>query len=388
MSKSLKHIEEKALLEFKLQFNLKAEALIHSPGRVNLIGEYTDLNHGFVMPMAIDRFLVMAVKKREDSIINVYSIDFDNKISVDVNQLTRTSSHSFQDYLTGCIWALKQNGFDVKGFDCTIISDIPIGAGLSSSAAFEMAVLKAASFSSNFVFDPLKMAQLGQIAENDWVGVNCGIMDQLICSAGVKGHALKIDCHDLSYKTFPLPNHTSVIVLDTDTRRDLKASAYNERRSQCFSSAEKLGVGYLKDATIKMLNEHKADINELEYKRSHHVVTENFRVKEMAIALKHGDAVTAGLLMNQSHESLNKDFEVTNEALNTIVACSQKEADCLGARMTGAGFGGCAVALINESQKELFIENVSRCYRKKTGLTPKIYICRPSDGVSLEKLNR
>ncbi len=385
MTETIENIEATILNQFKTRFKSSAEAIIHAPGRVNLIGEYTDLNHGFVLPMAIDRYLTIAVRKRSDSTICAYSVDFDESITLEIDNLER-EKHSFQEYLSGCIWALKENGYPVFGFDCVIKGNIPIGAGLSSSAALEMAILRAASFAAGFPFNKVEMAKLGQFAENNWVGVNCGIMDQIISSAGKQDHALKIDCNDLSYEKCPMPPETSVIILDTTTRRELIDSAYNERREQCFNAAKIMGVSFLGKADMSLLEKSKSKLSELEFKRAHHVISENIRVIETANAMKNEDATTMGKLMNISHESLRYDFEVTSLALDTIVACSQSDDACYGARMTGAGFGGCALALVDADKEAKFIENVNKCYRSKTGLTPKIYICKPSEGVTLKVL--
>ncbi len=385
MTETIEHIELTTLKQFESRFGEGAQAIIFAPGRVNLIGEYTDLNHGFVLPMAIDRYLVLAVRKRSDSRICAYSVDFDELIFLEIDNLEK-EKHSFQEYLSGCIWALKEKGYPVRGFDCVIKGNIPIGAGLSSSAALEMAILRAASFAGGFSFNSVEMAKLGQYAENNWVGVNCGIMDQIISSAGKQDHALKIDCSDLSFEKCPMPPETSVIILDTTTRRDLVDSAYNERRDQCFNAAKIMGVSFLGEADMSLLEKNRSKLSELEFKRAHHVISEDDRVIETANAMKNEDAFTMGKLMNISHESLRYDFEVTSLALDTIVACSQADDACYGARMTGAGFGGCALALVDADKQAEFIENVNKCYRSKTGLTPKIYICKPSDGVILKDL--
>jgi len=378
-------LKQTVIDRFEKEFHTTPEALILAPGRVNLIGEYTDFNNGFVLPMAIDRYLAMTVRKREDDIIKVNSVDFNETVTLNLHSLKK-ESHSFQEYISGCIWALKEKDYTVSGFECVIAGNIPVGAGLSSSAALELAVLKAASFSSGFPFDKVRMAIIGQYAENNWVDVNCGIMDQVISSAGKSGHALLIDCSNLSLKECPLPPETSVIILDTDTRRGLVDSAYNERRDQCFKAAEIMGVQFLRDADETMLAEAELRMNEQEYKRAKHIISENARVLTAAESMKQGDAEAMGRLMNESHESLRDDFEVTSPALNAIVECSGNQDSCIGARMTGAGFGGCAVALVKKDQEDTFIQKVTSCYQNKTGLSPRIYKCKPSEGVTLKEL--
>jgi galactokinase len=385
MQLTTKILKKNVIDRFLKDYGTLPDALILAPGRINLIGEYTDFNNGFVLPMAIDRYLAMALKKRDDETIKITSLDFNETITLDITSLKK-ESHSFQEYVSGCIWALKEKNYPVRGFECVIAGNIPIGAGLSSSAALELAILRAAAFCSDFEFERTKMAKLGQYAENKWVGVNCGIMDQIISAAGKVSHALKIDCNDLSFEECPMPSQTSVIILDTATRRDLVDSEYNERRQQCFNAAKIIGVPFLGSASLDQLEEKKSHLSKLEFKRARHVISENTRVIDTALAMKHHDAVAMGRLMNISHESLRYDFEVTSPALDTIVACSQSEQGCYGARMTGAGFGGCALALVDEDKEDVFIENVHKCYQSKTGLTPKIYICKPSEGVTLEEL--
>jgi len=378
-------IEKKVIEQFKAQFNTEPAALILAPGRVNLIGEYTDLNNGFVLPMAIDRYLTMGVEKREDNMVCVHSIDFKETINLDLAHLEK-QDHSFQEYISGCMWALKENKLPIKGFNAVISGNIPIGAGLSSSAALELAVLRAAAFSADLDFDPIKMARIAQFAENNWVGVSCGIMDQVMSAAGKQGHALLIDCSDLTVTSVPVPKSTSIIILDTDTRRGLVDSAYNDRRTQGFEAAKTMGIPFLRDADLKMLEQSKSQLGETTFMRAKHVILENQRVLNTAKVMKKGDAVTMGELMKQSHESLKTDFQVSSQALDAIVACSVDHPACFGARMTGAGFGGCALALIDEAKQDDFIDKVSNCYRDRTGLTPKLYGCKPSRGVTLREL--
>ncbi len=229
------------------------------------------------------------------------------------------------------------------------------------------------------------MAKIGQYAENKWVGVNCGIMDQIISSAGKSGHALMIDCHDLSLKECPIPKEALVVILDTDTRRDLVTSSYNERRDQCFKAAEIMNVPFLRDADKTMLKVSHSKMDSHVYKRAKHIIMENTRVQKASTVMNQGDAEALGKLMYESHESLRDDFQVTSPALDAIVECSQNENYCFGSRMTGAGFGGCAVALVKKGKEEPFRSSVTSCYKKQTGLTPKIYVCRPSEGVTLTK---
>jgi galactokinase len=280
---------------------------------------------------------------------------------------------------------LAEEGFELQGWEGVLSSDVPIGSGLSSSAALELATARAFSAVSGFEWNATKMAKLGQKAENKWVGVNCGIMDQLISAEGREGHAVLIDCRSLELKPCPLPKGTSVVIMDTATRRGLEGSAYNERRAQCEAASAFFGVKVLRDVTVEEFNAKADQLDEMARRRSRHVITENARTLAAAEAMAKGDAVALGKLMNESHDSLRDDFEVTNKELNDIVECARGTEGCYGARMTGAGFGGCAVALVAEEKAPAFIEAVSAQYKRITGLTPALYNCQATNGAEIVK---
>ncbi len=255
-----------------------------------------------------------------------------------------------------------------------------MGAGLSSSASYELAVARAFAVVSGFDWDARKMALVGQTAENKWVGVNCGIMDQMISAAGKQGHALLIDCRSLENTLVKLPAETVVVILDTSTRRGLVDSQYNERRAQCEQAAAFFGVTALRDVTVEQFEARAGDLDNLPRRRARHVITENARTAEAA---RTSDATVFGRLMDASHQSLRDDFEVTNDALNQIVDCARKIPGCYGARMTGAGFGGCAVALVAAAAAERFTAVIGPAYETVSGLTPRIYVCQATDGADL-----
>jgi galactokinase len=261
--------------------------------------------------------------------------------------------------------------------------DIPIAAGLSSSAALEMATARTLTRLSGSDWDAPTMAKLGQKAENAWVGVHCGIMDQMISAAGQADKALLIDCRSLDLTPVPLPPNTAVVILDTATRRGLVDSAYNERRRRCEAAAAFFGVPALRDVSIDELEARGDQLDEVTRRRARHVVTEDDRTLQAAEAMKAGDAVELGRLMDASHESLRYDFEVCNDGLNEMVRCARDEDDCFGARMTGAGFGGCAVALVREQGASSFADAVSQKYRQATGLEPRVYVTRATDGAAV-----
>ena len=264
-----------------------------------------------------------------------------------------------------------------------ICGDVPSGAGLSSSAAIELAVQRAFSIVSDLTWTPLEAALRGQRVENEWIGVNSGIMDQAIIASAVKDHALLIDCRSLQLTPVPLPPSAAVIVLDTATRRGLVDSKYNERRQQCEAAARFFGVELLRDVDVATFAARADELDPLARARARHVITENARTCDAADALRSGDVVRFGQLMNDSHTSLRDDFQVTSRELDEIVSAAQSNAACFGARMTGAGFGGCAVALVEEEQADAFILDVTAAYGRSTGLDAQAYICRPAAGADV-----
>jgi galactokinase len=365
---------------FRKQFTAEPAFVVRAPGRVNLIGEHTDYNDGFVMPMAIDRAVFIALRPRDDKKVRLYSIDFEIWGEFALDNLQKDSG--WLEYFKGVAWALQSAGFALNGFEGVMTSDVPRAAGLSSSAAIELATARAFHSVSTFDWNAKQMALLGQKAENKWVGVNCGIMDQLISAVGQKDHAVLIDCRSLDTESVPLPEDTVVVVMDTNTRRGLVDSDYNERRSQCEEAAKFFGVKALRDVTLKEFEARKNELSPMTYKRAKHVISENERTTQAAEAMKKGDAVLLGKLMNESHESLNTDFEVSSEALNIIVDCARKEEGCYGARMTGAGFGGCGVALVKADKADVFAKNVAQSYKERSGQEASIYVCSATEGAN------
>jgi galactokinase len=356
--------------------------VVRAPGRVNLIGEHTDYNDGFVLPLAIDRAVWIALRPIPEAKVEAYSLDFGEAAEFSLAEMKRGDS-GWAEYLKGAAWALKEVGYSLKGWQGVIAGDVPVGAGLSSSAALELAVARAFAAVSGFPWDPAVMAKLGQRAENEWVGVRCGIMDQMISAAGKADHALLIDCRSLHTEAVPLPTGTTVVILDTSTRRGLVDSAYNERRSQCEAAARFFGVPALRDVSPAQFAKLAARLDERTRKRARHVITENERTLGAAEAMKRGDAALLGELMNASHNSLRDDFQVSSRELDAMVECGRGVRGCLGIRMTGAGFGGCAVALVRTAEVREFVPAVADCYRAATGMAPNIYVCRATDGADV-----
>lgn len=356
--------------------------LVRSPGRVNLIGEHTDYNDGFVLPMAIDLAIWIALRPRSDDVVEAVALDFGEEQARFSLSHFEKGGPAWSEYLKGVAWALKTAGYALQGWEGVIAGDLPIGAGLSSSAALEMAVAKAFSVISGWPWDMRQMALLGQRAENQWVGVQCGIMDQMICAGGMAGHAILLDCRSLDFQYVPLPPQCVVVILDTGTRRGLLNSAYNERRAQCGTAASALGAAALRDVTLEELERWAGRLDAVVYRRARHVVGENARTLQAAEAMRRGDARELGRLMNASHVSLRDDFEVSGPALDAMVECAWEHPACFGARMTGAGFAGCAVALVAEDGAEDFVGRVTDCYRRHIGLEPQAYVCSAGAGVN------
>ncbi len=375
-------LREQIAAEFQQCYGESPIIIVRAPGRVNLIGEHTDYNDGFVLPMAIDRAAWIALRPRTDNRVVVYSPYFKQTVTFSLDDFG-TAKSGWIEYIRGMAWALKENGYDLRGWDGIMIGDVPVGAGLSSSAALELATGRAFATLSDIQWNPADMARLGQKTENHWVGVNSGIMDQMISAAGQHDHALLIDCRSLDSTLVPLPHDTSVVVLDTATRRGLGDTAYNERRAQCEAAASFFGVKALRDVSLEQFNEKSLLLDEIVRKRARHVITENDRTLRAVEAMHRNDAVEMGKLMQASHTSLRDDFEVSSNALNAIVECAMQESSCYGARMTGGGFGGCAVALVQASDSDIFATHVSETYLNRTGLHASIYVCQASNGAEV-----
>ena len=369
---------------FATYFNAKPSFIVRAPGRVNLIGEHTDYNDGFVLPMAIDRAIWIALAPRTDFHVRIRSLDLNIDSVFDLHSLTK--GEGWIKYVKGVAYQLQKTGYQVRGFDAVMTGDVPRGAGLSSSAAVELATAYAFASVSGISWDPVLMAKLSQKAENEWVGMNCGIMDQMASAACKAGHALFLDCRSLEYQHAPLPDEVAIVIMDTSTRRGLVDSAYNERRSQCEEAAHWFGVKALRDVSVEEFERKtraESTLGEITLKRARHVITENARVLEAVNVMKSGDIKKLGELFNASHDSLRDDFEVTNEALNTMVNCAREQESCHGARMTGAGFGGCAVALVDKKDAQEFTKAVAVTYKERSGLEASLYVCQASAGASL-----
>jgi galactokinase len=370
---------------FRERFGSDATMLIRAPGRVNLIGEHTDYNDGFVLPIAIDRAIWIALRPRTDRRVVLHSLDFNATASLDLDDL-KQGTEGWIEYIKGVAWEFEnglaeQRDKRLTGWEGVSLGDVPRGAGLSSSAAIELAVARAFAEVNDIPWDARQMALLAQRVENRWVGMQCGIMDQMVIASGQEGMAILIDCRSLAIEPAPLPVAASVVILDTSTRRGLVDSEYNRRRTLCEVAARHAGVVALRDLTSEQFHEMLDVFPDDAIPKARHVITENARTLSAADAMRAGDAVRLGQLMNASHESLRYDFQVSSRELDIMVDLARAQDACYGARMTGAGFGGCAIALVDRRRVSDFSSTVSKSYQAATGLVPKLYDCRASNGV-------
>ena len=375
-------LKNRVIEAFRQRFGERPSLIVRSPGRVNLIGEHTDYNDGFVLPMAIDRAVWVALRPRDDGEVLVYSLEQSEPAEFELSEFEYKGS-GWVEYVKGMSKMLQGAGHDLMGWEGVLTSDVPIGSGLSSSAALEMAVGIAFAAVSGFPFDGVEMARLGRKAENEWVGAMTGVMDQMICANGKAGFALLIDCRDLTVTNIPLPDETAVLVMDTTTRHDHTDSGYNERRKSCERAADFFGVSHLRDLGMDEFASRALDLDDVTMRRARHVLGENARVLAAVEAMQAGDAETLGCLMNDSHASLRDDFEVTNEELDAMARIARAQPGCFGARMTGGGFGGCVIALVEREKVAEIEAAVAREYEAATGLRPRIFLTQAADGAAL-----
>ena len=361
-----------------------------APGRVNLIGEHTDYNGGHVFPCALTMGTYATVREREDKILNFYSINFDELgiISSSIDSLVYNENENWINYPKGVIWALKNAGYDINhGFDIVYYGTIPNGAGLSSSASLEILTAFVLKDMFKLDLDNTKMALIGQEAENQYVGVNCGIMDQFVIANGKKGNAVFLDTATLEYQYAPINlENAKIVIMNTNKKRGLGDSKYNVRRAECEKALEELQKGGLKIKALGELTEEQFEQNkylikdEIRQKRAKQAVYENQRTLKAVQALKQNNLELFGKLMIESHNSLRDDYEVTGIELDTLVEEALKQRGVIGARMTGAGFGGCAVSIVETDKVDEFIKNVENGYREKIGYNPTFYVVEIGDG--------
>jgi galactokinase len=361
-----------------------------APGRVNIIGEHTDYNDGFVLPMAIDRRTFVAIAPREDRTVRVASVVVNDATEFKIDETADLSTHKWAQYVAGVAWTLQTRGIALRGADLLIDSNVPIGGGLSSSAALEVATGKALTTIANAKIDAKELARAAQKAEHDFVGAKVGIMDQLAATFGRKGHALLIDCRSLEMKQISLANlNAAIVVCNTNVKHELASSAYNQRRAECEQGVELLRtrltkIRALRDVSVASFEEYADELPQPIRRRCRHVVTENDRTLRAAAALERGDREQLGELMRASHESLRDDYEVSCRELDTMVEIASRQDGVFGARMTGGGFGGCTINVVRGDNVHSFTQSVAKEYRDAMQIDPDVYIVCADDGVREE----
>lgn len=375
--------------KFQEIFYTNSDKIFFSPGRVNLIGEHVDYNGGLVFPCAINLGTYGAVSFNNKNLIRAYSLNFESLgiIEISLDNLTYNKDDNWTNYLKGVLKFMQEAGHDInKGFDLLIYGNLPNGAGLSSSASLEMLTGKILINLFNINMDRVKLALLGKRVENEFIGVNSGIMDQFAISLGKKNNAIELDCNTLKYSYAPVNfKNESIVIMNTNKRRELADSKYNERRAECESALEQLqkikNIKALCELSTEEFNEISSSIEDpIERKRAFHAIAENERVKNAMEALNNNDLSSFGQLMTSSHISLRDDYEVTGVELDTLVESALNQAGVLGSRMTGAGFGGCAIALVENNHIDEFIQNVGNDYKNKIGYEASFYIASTADG--------
>ena len=370
------------LASFRQDFGEPA-VVVRSPGRVNLIGEHTDYNDGFVLPAAVDRGIAMAVRARSDRRYVLHALDLDRRLEGDLAQLA-PHPERWPNYLLGVLDQLQKAGHPPGGFELAYGGDLPIGAGMSSSAALECGLAFALNELFDLGLDRLTMAKLSQAAEHSFVGVKCGIMDQMASLMSQKDHVMMLDCQDLSCRFVPFRSQVKIFLCDTQVERALAESGYNQRRSQCEAGVGLLRkyapeVQSLRDVSLELLDAHRAEFDPIVYRRCRYVIEESLRVIAACAALESEDLPAFGRLMNQSHQGLSKAYQVSCPELDVLAEAAAVLPGVLGARMMGAGFGGCTINLVAAGQEQAFVQGMTPAFAK-IGKPPKIHSCAPGCG--------
>jgi galactokinase len=360
-------------------------AIFAAPGRVNLIGEHTDYAEGFVMPVAIDFATLAGISPRSDGKIAIHSENFQETRFFDAASLPRSATRHWSDYPIGVVAMLAEEGHRISGFSLSLWGDVPLGSGLSSSAAVEVATALAVTSHLEARYTPPELARICQRAENNFVGANSGIMDQFISANGAEDHALLLDCRDLSFKLVPLPPHVALVIANTMVKHSVAGGEYATRRAEVEQACAAIArhrpkVRFLRDATVEDLDRWGAEMPPNALKRARHVITENLRTVAAAEALLKGDLARLGRLMAEAHWSYSHDFEASCPEADTMVELARDLPGLIGARLTGGGFGGCTINLVERAQAPAFAEALAGRYTSSVGIRPQIHICRAAGG--------
>ena len=374
--------ERKSLMaqEFTRRFGSAPELWARAPGRVDLMGSHTDYNQGYVLTLSIDRDTWLAVKPRLDNKITIRSLNLDGGSTFDLDEITLDDSTSWTNYIRGVAKILRDEGYTLTGFGGLIHSTIPFGSGLSSSAALEVVTAVVFELLGDWQTDPIQRALLCQRAENQFVGVNCGILDQYTSAMGEEGCALLLDCRDLSSQPVPIAAGIRIVICDTRAKRELTGSEYDERRSQCETGARLLGVEFLRDVILEEFATHESDLPEVVARRCRFIVEENQRVLDLAEALPAGDAVAIKSLTATSYAGACDLYEIGSPEMAAMMEAMLSAPGVIGARQAGAGFGGCMVAFVQNESFNTFANHVQQQYTMLTGIQPKVYPVQASPG--------
>lgn len=388
-------LRRRVIAAFCQRFGIDPDFIARAPGRVNLLGEHVDYNEGFVLPAAIDRVTLVAFRKSRSSCTTLLALDLNEEATLD-----HLSIHDRQgangsilphwaSYPAGVMWSLNTEGLETPGMEAVYASDVPRGAGLSSSASVETAFGVALEKISGWKIPPMQLAKICLKAETQYVGLNCGIMDLFASACGVKDRLLYLDCRSLDWRVVRLPKKTILVIADTTVRRSLTDSAYNERRISCEEAVRTLrvflpGIRSLRDVSLEQFQRYADRLPETNAKRAQHVVEEIARTKRAVALLENNDAIGFGELMNAGHKSLRDLYEVSCPELDTLATLAQSLPGCYGARLCGAGFGGCTINLVDAGHASDFVRELTTGYKRMTGLKPEIYICHATNGASVE----
>ena len=387
-------IKERTIAAFRRRFGTKPESVVCAPGRVNLLGEHVDYNNGFVLPVAIDRATWVAFRPSNSESSTLAAADLSEEISfsrqtaLSKTCLNGSALPGWAPYPVGVSWALSSAGLSAPEAEAVFSSDVPSGSGLSSSASIEIAFGVMWQTLGGWEIKPLELARIAQRAEVEYVGVKCGIMDQFASVCGEADQALLLDCRSLEWRTIPLPNHVAIVVADTTVRRRLADGEYNKRRAACEEALRILqhdlsGLRSLRDVSLEDFNRLSAKIPDVAAKRARHVVEEIERTRRAVPLLESGQIAGFGQLMNECHASLRDLYQVSIPELDCMVRIAQSLPGCYGARLTGAGFGGCTVNIIQRGQVSAFCQKLESAYESETNLHPKVYVCQASQGARL-----
>ena len=354
----------------------------HAPGRVELLGNHTDYNDGYVLSAAIDRGVTITGQARAGGKITLRSLTLEGEVEVSLDDLRKQTTQAWANYPLGVVDAFRGENFALGGFSAEISSDLPLGAGLSSSAALEVATATLLRKLFTLKIDALQLAKLCRKAENEFVGVNCGLLDQVSSAFGKKGHAIFLDCRNETVKTVPFPAGVALLITHSGVKHALVGGEYNERRAQCFDAAQRLGARALRDVTSAQLEVARSELPPLDYRRAAHVVGENERVLRGIDLLRAGDVVSFGELMFTSHDSSRVNFENSTPELDALVSIARDTPGVLGSRLTGGGFGGATVSLIEREAAERAAQTFTAQYLERTGHTCQTYLCEIADGAN------